>query len=71
MASDMFSSDSVIDFIEDAEVASFDDRDHVLQPDIEESDELSRFVSPRLAICKLNGLSSSTIRPRAHPLSLR
>jgi hypothetical protein len=71
MVSDTSSSDSVIDFIEDTEVASLDDRDRVLEPDIEESDELSRFGSPRSSVFELNGLSSSMIRVRAHPLSLQ
>lgn len=63
--------DSVIDFIEDADAASLNDRDRVLEPDFEELDELSRFRSPRPSEGELNGLSSSTIRPREHPQSLR
>jgi hypothetical protein len=39
VASRMSSSDSVIDFIEDAEVASLDDRDCMLEPDIEDLEE--------------------------------
>jgi hypothetical protein len=69
--SDMSSCDSVMDFVEDTEVASLDERDRVLEPDIEELDGLSRLGSPRSSVVKSNGLSSSTMRPSANLLSLR